>query len=152
MKSETGLSLLECCVSLAIITCLCLVSYHPLSNLKHRLNFKSEVNALLVNIQKARLAAYKYNSYSVIRITPYGYTIHVDNKNVNWQHDQDEALIVCRTLPETISIGTNFTKSRTRYRPRPGSMKAGSIFLADNDGNRVRIVINILGRVRWQYE
>ena len=151
--NQKGFSLLElkvCCAVLAVLAC---TSYPVFSNMQQSRALHKEIRTLYSNLQYAKIAAIKRNSYVVFKTTDSGYHIFVDDGNGtgspgDWKRQPQEKQLVWHIYQEDISLDRNsFTGNRTRFNGRM-CMKAGRVVLKSKDGAKTEIVVSTLGRIR----
>lgn len=151
-KAFKGFTITELCVTLSVLSVLTLISVPGFTSIKENVVFRQEVNSFQILLNKAKVTAIKTNSPVVVQCQSNGYLIYEDsgdgggNKG-DWVYQQGEKLLVKHTLPEGFRLTTNLSALRTKFMPTPG-MKAGSIYLENALGKKVRIVINTVGRIR----
>lgn len=151
--NQKGFSLVEVKVCCAIITVLACTSYPVFSNMQQSRALHKEIRTLYSNLQHAKIAAIKHNSYVVFKTTDSGYHIFVDDGNGggslgDWVRQPQEKQLAWHTYQEGISLERNsFTGNRTRFNGRV-CMKAGRVILKNKDGAKTEIVVSTLGRIR----
>ena len=154
MDNQKGFTLFELAGVLLILSILSGIGIPLITQLQNRILFRSEVSSLFIDLQRAKIAAIKNNAPVVITTSSNGYQIYVDNGfghaiYGDWKKQPEEQLLAEKTLRGGITITKHFTGKRCRFNSGIG-IKGGTIELTDRFGNKSRIIINIVGRIRVQ--
>lgn len=151
--NQKGFSLVEVKVCCAIITVLACTGYPIFNGMEQSRALHHEIRTLYSNLQHAKIAAIKYNSYVVFKTIDSGYQIFVDDGNGgsgqgDWQKQPHEKQLTLHTYRQGISLEKiTFTGNRTRFNGRV-CMKAGRVILKNRKGKKTEIVVSTLGRIR----
>mgnify|MGYP001556643235 FL=1 len=150
-----GLSLVELVTVLGIISVGSLVAVPAVLKWKTGADFRGTAARLVSSLQYARSYSYTNRELVVIDFHEKGYEIFVDNGEGNghagdWVRNGNERLLVAHQSPASVSIDTNFSSERFRFKGY-GRNQPGSIFLNQSNLLNTRIVVNVLGRIRVEY-
>ena len=151
MKSR-GISLMEVVTVISIISILTLVSIPPILSWKKNAELRGAAAKLATSLQLARTHALTNREYVVTKFNPKNYQIFVDNGDGgaapgDWTRSGEEKLLCSYVNPPGISISTTFPSERFRFKGF-GRNQPGTIVLSRSDGSHIKIVVNVLGRVR----
>ena len=155
MNNENGVTLLEVMSTMIIISILSGISVPIFQNILLRQEFNQEVRNMVNEIYNARSIAIKSNAHVVLCYSQSGYKIFVDDGRKggvenDWIQQANEKVLTNVTFRKHFKIAlddSTFTGQRTRFSNRPG-IKAGSIVLQGHDGQKTKVVLNVIGRVR----
>ena len=155
MKNEKGVTLVEVMSVLVILSVLSGMATPVFQNMLLRMDFNQEVSLLVGKLHEARSVAMKSNSRVVFCYSDKSYTIFVDDgagggTKEDWIRQPGEQLVANVIVGDRFKIvltDSTFTGQRTRFSGRPG-IKAGSIVLQGHDGQKTKVVLNVIGRVR----
>ncbi len=152
MVNRSGVTVIEACLVLAILTIVMAVSYPSMRNWMQRQRFRGQVYALVGDLNKAKMAAIATNSLVAVVTDPKGYSIFVDNgdgprEKGDWVRESDEKLLGSRNFKANLNLFSTYSRDRVRFRSTPG-VKAGRFVATDGNGHRMEIVISVMGRIR----
>jgi prepilin-type N-terminal cleavage/methylation domain-containing protein len=152
MAGRKGFALIEILVTLVVVSILSAIAIPPLRSWCQRAGFRSEVSMLVSCLHMAKMEAIKTNSFVVIDPNPNSYTIFVDNGSGlheagDWIRQDGEKLLVTCHLRHGVTLTNSFTKKKARFSSRPG-ISAGTFTLGDIHGNRMKVIISAVGRIR----
>ncbi len=154
MSRRSGFTLVECAVCCAIVCTMCCLSVPAYTSMKSRAVFRAEVQGLISVFYSSRQAAIKLDCPVILQFLDNEYTVFVDedasSDHGDWEKQDDDTVLVENVMPKGLSMTTTFTLGRTRFQGVP-NVKAGSVILSDdNNGQRVKVIMNIAGRIRTQ--
>jgi prepilin-type N-terminal cleavage/methylation domain-containing protein len=151
MADQKGVTLIEILCTLVIVSIISAIAYPPLLHLYRTASFMSEESELVSWLHMAKSEAVKTDSYVVIKAREKGYTIFVDNSGTapDWVREKNEHLLTDYTLKKGITLKSTFTRNRFRFGIKPG-IKGGSFILKDLAGHHLKIIIDMIGRIRVQ--
>ena len=155
MKNEIGFTLVEVMVCIAILCVVAGITPPVIQNYKSRLALHGTVSAMVGELHMARSTAIKNNSRVVFSYTEKGYKIFIDDGGVggtkeDWIQQPGERVLADVTLEDKLMIlmdESTFSLHRTRF-SRSAGIKPGSIVIRGCNGQKRRVVINSVGRVR----
>lgn len=152
MADKRGFSLVESMTVLAIFSTVALFAYPAVGNWKDKQLLKGEVRQLYGAFQTAKIEAAKVNGHVALQFYPNGYDVFLDNgagagKKGDWVRHPEEHQFISYRFRQGIQLVTNFRRNRTRFSGRFGN-KAGTITINDSFGNSMKLIVNLVGRVR----
>jgi prepilin-type N-terminal cleavage/methylation domain-containing protein len=155
MRNEKGVTLVEVVSCMVILSALAGMAMPTIDNMKAKLALHGEVEKLVVELHKAKLFAIKSNAKVVFNYTEHGYMTYIDDGNnggnkEDYIHQSGEQVLSDVTLGDRIKIAipeSTFTSQRTRFSGKPG-ISAGAVVLQGSNGNKSKVFVNIIGRVR----
>lgn len=155
MNNQKGVTLVEVVSCLVIMSVLAGVAFPMVEGMKAKLALHGEVSKLVGELHKARIFAIKSNARVVFRYTDKGYMTFIDDgKNggikEDWVPQTGEQILADVTLGEQTRISlpeSSFTAKRTCFSGKPG-ISAGSVVLENSNGNKSKVNVNAIGRVR----
>ena len=162
MRSNTGFSLIEVIIVIAIIAIALTVAIPNMIGSRGEAQFRGAADNLVGDLNLAKWSAVRENGWVVIRFDANGYQLFSDNgaggNNGNWTLDGDERLIRTRQLPPGVTIDLGLTDFNgtlcggnpcTRFNER-GLLDpncTGSAMLVGSTGDGRQVNINRLGRI-----
>ncbi len=157
MNNHRGATLVEIVSCLVILGVLAGMAFPLIEKMKVKLALHSEVSTLVEELRKARIFAIKSNAPVVFSYTDKGYMTFIDDgrnggHNKDWVRQAGEQVLCSKTLGNGIDIilpESTFTSHRTRFSVGPG-ISAGAVVLQDSEGNKSKVIVNAVGRVRVQ--
>ncbi len=155
MRNEKGVTLVEVVSCMVILSALAGMASPMIGTMKAKLALHSEVSKLVGELHKAKLFAIKSNTKVVFKYNENGYMTFIDDGNnggskEDYIHQSGEQLLSDVTLGDRIKIAvpeSTFTSDRTRFSGKPG-ISAGAVVLQGSDGNKSKVIVNSIGRVR----
>jgi len=152
MIDQKGITFIETLAVLAIVAIISAMSYPPLRSWYRAACFRSEVSQLVSWLHRAKTEAVKASSFVVVKIKRDGYSIFVDNSDTpmnagDWDRQPDERQLVDYKLKNGLTLDNTFTSDRLRFGMKPG-MKAGAFIMKDLAGNKMKVIVSIIGRIR----
>lgn len=155
MKKESGVTLLEVLSCIAIIGVLTGISAPITENLKSRIELHEEILKLSGELHRARSFAIKSNSHVAFCYTKTGYKFFIDDGHdegikEDWIQQPGEHVLADVTLGNRLAIAleeSSFSSHRTRFSRSP-SVKPGAIVMQGSDGNKRKVIVNAIGRIR----
>jgi prepilin-type N-terminal cleavage/methylation domain-containing protein len=155
MRNEKGVTLIEVVSCMVILSVLAGMAIPTVENMKARLALHGEVSKLVGELHKARFFAIKSNTKVVFQYTENGYMIFIDDgsnggNKEDWMHQSGEQVLADVTLGERLKIATlesSFPSQRTRFSGKPG-ITGGAVVLQGSNGNKSKVIVNSIGRVR----
>lgn len=155
MRNEKGVTLIEVMSCMVILSILAGFAIPSIETMKAKLALHGEVAKLVGELYKARLFAFKNNTKVVFRYTQEGYMTFVDDGNnggnkEDWIHQSGEQILADVILGDGLKVdvpGSSFSSQRTRFSGKPG-IAGGSVVLQNGNGNKNKVIINVIGRVR----
>ena len=150
--NSRGLTLIELMSVVGIMAIGALIVTPPLLCWKENAELRGAAAKLTTSLQLARNHALHNREYVVTEINNQNYHIFVDNGDGggilgDWTQSGAEKILCSHKPPPGINISTTFSSGRFRFKGF-GRNQPGSIVLSRSDGSSVKIVINVLGRVR----
>ncbi len=151
-----GFSLVEVVTVLCIISIGTLVAAPPLLNWKRNAEIRGAAAKLTTNLQLARTYALINQEYVVIRFGAIGYQIFVDNGDGganpgDWLRSGEEELLHLEGEMAGVELSTSFPYNKFRFKGF-GRNQPGTVTLSSSNGRVIRIVVNVLGRVRAEFD
>jgi type IV fimbrial biogenesis protein FimT len=154
MRSETGFSLIELLITVAIIAILASIALPNMMVPSNNAKLRGAVSNLRGDLQTAKMMAIRENSNVVVNLFANRYEVFVDNgagvNAGNWVRDADERLVVIRQMEPGVSIDlatTNLDNDRTRFNDRGLPENFGRIILVNSQAGQREINLNRLGRI-----
>ena len=159
MQKDTGFTLFELMVVIAIIALLALVVTPNM--IGWRINAKLNGDALNLrgDLGMARSKAITENASVAVLFNANGYTIFLDNGAApnNFIREADELLLKSRQLSDGVTINlanTTFINFRTRFNERggldTGISNLSQIVMIENSAGTKSIEVLLVGRIRVQ--
>jgi len=151
-----GISLLELITVLSIISIGTLVAVPPLLSWKRNAEIRGAAAQLTTNLQLARTYALVNREYVVIRFRTKQYEIFVDNGDGgagpgDWMRSGEEKLLRYENQPTGVELSSSFPQDKFRFKGF-GRNQPGTVTLRGINGRTVKIVVNVLGRVRAEFD
>ena len=157
MKKNSGITLLELMVTVAILAIAAAVAVPNMIKSRSGANLRGSANNLRADLNMAKMMAVRENALVVVNFSGNSYEIFVDNgaglNTGNWNWDGDERKLRERNLPPGVSIdlaSTTFLNSRTRFNERGLPDQLGTVVLVSSSGEQNQIGLNRMGRVDLQ--
>ena len=155
MRNEKGVTLVEVVSCMVILSVLAGMAIPTIDNMKAKLALHGEVSKLVEELHKARLVAIKSNAKVVFRYTENGYMTFIDDGNnggnkEDWIHQSGEQVLADVTFGNQLKIAvpeSSFPSQRTRFSGKPG-ITGGTVVLQGSEGNKSKVIVNAIGRVR----
>lgn len=152
-KDQSGVTLIELIVIVAIVGILSAVAISNILNYRVDANFRATTAQLVGDIQRAKGQAIRANANVVFQYSATGYTVFIDNgaSGDDWTHQADEVMISTVSFTPDISINlgsSTFTNNRTRFDGRgvPGTI--GTVVIEGPSSNQANIAVSRLGRIK----
>jgi prepilin-type N-terminal cleavage/methylation domain-containing protein len=155
MADQKGITLVEILVTLAILSTLSVIAYPHLLGWRQRASLQSDVAALVGCLRMAKMEAIKANAFVVVDAQPTGFSVFVDNSSnpdefEDWfRQEQERELCNCQ-LKSGAALSSNFPDNKMRFGNKSG-IRAGRFSLTDKAGGRTEIILNLIGRIRVEY-
>lgn len=154
MQSQRGFSLTELITVVAVFSCVSVLSYPAVAGWRATASLRSELMTLRANVMRARLNAIRNNHEVVVQLRSGGYQVFVDDGNGGGVKGDrirqvGESELVEHSLQDGVTLGDNFPNDRFRFCGRVGN-KSGTITLENSDGVRMKLILNITGRIRTE--
>ncbi len=155
MRNEKGITLVEVVSCMVILSVLAGIAFPTFENMKAKLALHDEVEKLVGELHKAKLFAIKSNTKVVFNYTEHGYMTFVDDGNNGGNkedriHQSGEQVLSDVTLGNRIKIAlpeSTFPSQRALFSGKPVT-SAGAVVLQGSNGNKSKVFVNIIGRVR----
>jgi type IV fimbrial biogenesis protein FimT len=155
LKKESGFSLLELMIVLAMIAILAGVGIPGFISYRNNAKIQGAGVNIQSDLQLGKIRAIKENAFVVMLFTTNGYTMFVDNGAAagNWVREGDERMLAERTMPAGVFIDlgeTTLASNRIRFDGRglPRDLAGDeTIVVEDVRGQQRRIVVNLVGRI-----
>ena len=150
-----GFSLAEAVTVLSIISISMLVAAPPLISWKKNADMRGAAAQLTSSLQLARNHALINQEHVVIKFGPEQYQIFVDNGDGganpgDWLRSGEEKLLCLHGQPSGIALSTSFPNDRFRFKGF-GRNQPGTVTMSGGNGRKIKIIINVLGRVRAEF-
>ena len=154
MRSESGFTLIELFIALAIMAVLAAIAVPNMMAPSNRAKLTGAVSNLRGDLQTAKMMAIRENAFVVVNMFANRYEVFVDNgagaNAGNWGCDADERLLISRQMEPGVSIdlaATNLANDRTRFNDRGLPENFGRIVLVNSQAGQRQINLNRLGRI-----
>jgi prepilin-type N-terminal cleavage/methylation domain-containing protein len=155
MKNENGVTLVEVMSCVIILSILSGIAVPLFKNILSRQAFNGAISMLVGELHKARSFAMKSNSRVVFCYTESGYKSFIDDgqgggEEKEWTQQPGEQVLANVTFRDRLKIvvdESTFQSQRVRFSGRPGIM-GGSIVVQGEDGQKSKVIVNLIGRVR----
>ena len=154
MRSESGFSLIELIIAVAILAILASIAVPNMLAPSNKAKLRGAVSNLRGDLQTAKMMAIRENAFVVVNIFANRYEVFVDNgaggNAGNWGRDADERLLISRHMEPGVSIdlaATNLDNDRTRFNDRGLPENFGRIVLVNSQAGQRQINVNRLGRI-----
>ncbi len=155
MRNQSGVTLMEIISCMMILGVLAGIARPSFENMKSRMALRGETSNLVSELHRARSLAIKTNEFVAFVYTERGYKIFVDDgrgggTKEDWIQQPGEQILANVTLEERLKIvldESSFTSQRTRFSRSPG-LKPGAVVMQEHFGNKRKVIINVIGRVR----
>ncbi len=156
MEKNSGITLIELMVTIAILAIAAAVAIPNIIQWRSGTNLRGSANNLRADLNMAKMMAVRENALVVVNFNGNGYEIFVDNGSSSgdwvWQ-PADERRLISRILQPGVRIDSNtFPGNRTRFNERglPDPGQLGTVVLVSTSGEQNQIGLNRLGRVDLQ--
>jgi len=154
--SSRGFSLVEVVTVLSIISIAALVAIPPLLSWKTNAEIRGAAAQLTTSLQLARNYALINQEHVVIRFGTKQYQVFVDNGEGganpgDWLRSGEEKLLCLHDQPSSVDLDTSFPYDKFRFKGF-GRNQPGTVTMSSTNGRSVKIVINVLGRVRAVFD
>ncbi|GEM_PF-4435212 len=155
MRNEKGVTLVEVVSCMVILSVLAGMANPMFENIKAKLALHGEVSKLVGELHNARIFAIKSNAHVVFHYTENGYITFVDDgKNGgikgDCSHQSGEQILSDVTFGDRLKIvapESSFTLQRAIFSGKIG-VSGGTVVLQGSNGNKSKVIVNSLGRVR----
>ncbi len=155
MRNQSGVTLMEVMSCMMILCVLGGIATPIIENTKSRIALRGEISNLVAELHRARSLAIKTNAFVAFCYTETGYKIFVDDgrgggTKEDWIQQPGEQILANVALGERLKIvldESSFTSQRTRFSRSPG-LKPGAVVMQEYFGNKRKVIINVIGRVR----
>ena len=151
MRKNTGFTLIELMVVIAIMAITAAIGTPPFLQWRENAKLKGAVSNLRSGLEQAKLRALRENAFVAAILSDSGYTIFVDNgagaNANNWTHNEDEQLLRNIRLPAGITLSTTRKNNRFRFNSR-GRCIGITITTASINGRQMDVVVSPVGRIR----
>lgn len=153
MSKEKGFTFTELVLCLAVISILLGIGIPSTLHWRARLQLRAETLEVVGLLQLAKSEAAKRNSFVVVALEDNELTVFVDNgkggaKLPDWHKQPDEQELAFKTFPSGITLTSTFkNNNKARFSGYSG-ISAGSFILTDRRGNTMKVILNIVGRIR----
>ena len=151
-----GFSLAEVVTVISIISIGTLVSTPPLLSWKRNAEIRGAAAQLTTSLQLARNYALINQEYVVIRFGSKQYQIFVDNGDGganpgDWVRSGEEKLLCLHDQPSGVELSTSFPYDKFRFKGF-GRNQPGTVNMSSTNGKSIKIIVNVLGRVRAEFD
>ncbi len=151
-----GFSLVEAVAVVSIISIGTLIATPPLLSWKRNADLRGAAAQLTSSLQLARTYALINQEHVVIRFGQKQYQIFVDNGDGganpgDWLRSGEEKLLCLHSQPAGVALSTSFPYDKFRFKGF-GRNQPGTVTLSSSHGRTVKIVVNVLGRVRAEFD
>lgn len=158
MRNKRGLTLFEMLVVVCLLAILAAFVAPNIMNWRREVQLRGAANNLKGDLEMAKINAIRENNYVAIMFQDtLHYEIFVDNGAgdggipKNWIRDGEERVLRVREMPAGVTIDFSSTSfgflgKKTRFTGR-GHCTAGSTFLNNEKNDRIRVILNRLGRI-----
>lgn len=152
MKNQKGFTLVELCITLAIMGITLLFSFPSIASWKNNESLKGEIRHMTGTLMGAKLHALKENQNVVIQFNDTGYLAFIDDGSSGGItndaiHQPGEKVIADHETVPGLTLSTNFLNDRTKFKGTIG-MVGGSIIMKSKDKAFAKVVLALTGRVR----
>lgn len=159
-STQTGITLVELCMVLAIAAILFAAAAPSMSKFKRHQHLKTQAQTLVTDIQEARSAALRSGDSVLLRFSqhPQGtcYIVHTGAKGDCVCSDAGKAICIGKGqalkttwIPAQGNTTVKANVQNMNFDGRQGLVTpAGSIDVVDSNGETIRQVVSITGRIR----
>lgn len=149
---NTGVTLVELMVVVAILSILATLGIPEMSNLIKNSRLHSATRQVVSTLQEMKLRAVKENAITVLIVDEANdqYTAFLDNSPANWALDGSEDIIAKINLQsDDLEITTTSPYKTLGFNSRGLlSSGAGTITVTNAAGRQKQVVINLMGNIR----
>ena len=151
-----GFTLYELLVVLAILAIVTTIGTVSLYGIRERSRLSGIANTIKSDLNRGKIIAARNKGFVVLQVFGNYYDLFLDNgaggaKAGDWQRERGEILISRRKIPPSISLETNYPGDHLRLR-KSGRIRPGTFTLTNNSGRYIKVVINVVGRVRLEQQ
>jgi prepilin-type N-terminal cleavage/methylation domain-containing protein len=155
MKNEGGFTLIEIMSCLILVSVLTGIASPMFKTILSRQKFNGEISKLVGELHKARSFAMKSNARVVFSYTESGYKSFIDDgqgggTEKDWVQQPGEKVLADVRFRDRYKIAldeSSFPSQRTFFSGKTG-VTGGSIVLKGDDGQKSKVIVNLIGRVR----
>jgi prepilin-type N-terminal cleavage/methylation domain-containing protein len=153
MTAQKGFTIVELIMVMVIMSILLTIAIPQLMRWRDRMHLRDETLELVGFLYRAKSVAVKKNCFVVIRINDdNSYTSFLDNgkgadNRADGKRQPDEQQLFFKKMHPGITLSSTFKNNKVQFKGYSG-ISAGSFILSNANGEKVKVILNILGRIR----
>ena len=147
-RAARGFTLLEIMTAIAIIGILAAISAPNVIAWQQTAKLRGAARDLMSDLSMARMQAIKTGDKVKVLFADSGYTLFID-ANDDHAVDPGEKVLRRKDYPPGIVMQmTTFPAAKTAFHPSGAASPAGSVTLDRGSGTQIKIIVNLVGRIR----
>ncbi|MBS3757464.1 MAG: GspH/FimT family pseudopilin [Desulfobacterales bacterium] len=148
LTTRRGFTLVEIMTVVAIIGILASISVPGFYAWRASARLRGASLDLMSDLSMARMHAVKKGEEVSVRFATEGYKMFIDANNDGAPNAGEEILRQKSYPPGVAMRQTTFTDAKTAFHPSGAVCPAGSVGLGRGTGSPMRIIVNLVGRIR----
>lgn len=148
LNNIQGFTLLEVMTVIAVIGILSAMAVPNFFAWRASAKLKGATQDLMSDLSMARVHAIKAGETVKVLFANDGYTIFIDDNDDDAVDAGEDVLRRKKYSPGVVMDETTFTSAKTTFHRSGAVSPAGSVTLERGSGQKMRIIVNLVGRIR----
>ena len=145
---KQGFTLLEMMTVIAILGILAAISTPNVIAWQQTAKLRGTTRDLMSDLSMARMHAVKHGAVVKALLQKSGYTLFIDVDDDDAAGAGDNILRSKKYPPGIVMQNTTFPGAKTAFHPSGAATPAGSVALDRGSGRQMKIIVNLVGRIR----